>query len=395
LAGLIACGDVIGSEDCVNTSCGAPPKFRVEQLQLSFIDVSTADAGMLVPSWVIPNSCTDCTLEPQLFPAGGDAIWNVLQGATPPAVERIDRAGNRSAQTVTAPDPSTPIADTFMGGQSDGSLLVHLQWAAAMGRSADEIAVLGGAPQRYQLNTTQVSRPPAIISAPDGYLMFDDAPEDDRVFNYVQRVDTAGKVLWQKSGFPNPVGIVGGGAVASGQGYVLSARPTANGSATLWRLLWLGEDGTLTRASEVYGSAWRGLKLVDRGDGRFIAVAPSDLSGGTGSDPNVEQEGASNQGNIDIVSFEQGNPQAAYRVKRSCFYQLDLHGFSVDAAGDMFVSSIAGTPEQSRGLLCRIPVTGVPRCWQTDANRKLGAIVALDANTVIAALANDIVRFDL
>ena len=55
-----------------------------------------------------------------------------------------------------------------------------------------------------------------------------------------------------------------------------------------------------------------------------------------------------------MVVFGSDGQLTGYRIKRSCFQMLSVLGFTSDAAGNLYVSSVAGTEAAPRGLLCRL-----------------------------------------
>jgi hypothetical protein len=392
LAGLLACGDgTIGSERCVAAVC-EDPEFEVLPLLVNFREVSTLDPSPLpAPTWTIDNPCTGtCSQEDraQLLPAGGERSWNLVRRAPVPTLELIQGDGKRATQALVAPVGASAGFGAYLAPQNDGSLLVHAQWAGSM--MIDELTTLSPElpPRTSTLRPLAQRRPLGVIRGPDAFLMFDDNLVTGTLSGSLRVVGPDGALLRQRGGLPDAVAVVGGSAVWNSAQYVVTARNATAPGSSAYALAWFGPDATLLRGTTIFGSNWRGAQLYDRGQGSFVAVGPTDLEAGTGM-------GGANEGFIDIVEFNFENAVRGFRIMRDCFYALTLNGFAVDRSGTMFVSSLAGQRDQPRGLLCKLPVSDTPKCFQTAINQMLGALVAVSSNSVVAVLDQQIVRYDL
>jgi hypothetical protein len=388
---------IIGEEGCVGVTCVGNKAFQPEPLNINFKEVSTLGARSLPITWTIPNLCpTPCTVAPQLYAAGDDAVWNVPRGNQLPAPELVRADGSRTTQLVNAPSELSALDRLSLIGASDGRLIGHAQWTLPTLDTLSEILVLSpSAPPQLQRvpmsGIVKAKLPPAAIFSDTGYLLFDDGIErGDPPFshNVLRSVYPDGRTAWQQNAFPAVAAIVAGTAVQRGDHVVIPARAVASGSKPLYGLLWFSASGEVERMNVVVGSSWRSMTLLDRGQDRFVVAAASDLAAAGGS-------GGTNEGNIDVIAFEESGASNGFRLMRDCFYPLALNGVAADVEGTLYVSSIVGLRDEPRGLLCRLPVKGTPDCFQSDARHSLTAIVALGPNKLIGALDDNLIRIDL
>jgi hypothetical protein len=391
LAGLLACGDNIGSVVCEGTAC-ATSEFTIERLEVPFEKVSTANPSPLPAfTWSIPcgGSCTSSE-RAQLHWAGGDRTWNIVRGTALPTVELIASHGTRSTQQLALPTGANTLNRAYAVSQPDGTLLTHALWSQpGTSQQIEEMAVFATGPvQRATLNPlTQASRQlGAIRGGDDGYLLFDDNLATGMLVSNTRSIGSDGGQRWL-TGFPDEVPYAGGSAVWTTQQYVLAAR---GGASLLYYLMWLDAGGAPRRATTIASSNWRNVQLLDRGQGQFIAVAQTDLEAGA-------SPGGSNEGMIDVVAFNFGQPMKGWRLERDCLFQLEVYGFSAPArSSHVFVSTLVGDTAESHGLLCRLPFdAGVSRCFAAQPGQTFGALVAIGPNSVVAAMNDQIVRIDL
>ncbi len=396
LASLLACDDgSIGGEDCVGASCEAKG-FQIELLPVNFKEVRTQNAWPLpAPAWSLANPCgTPCAAqEPaKLFWAGSDRTWNVQRHTLPPTIELIDGAGKRSSSVLDAPPGSGAGSPVFAVGQPDGSVFMHVQWTQSNGSPAvDEMAVWAPqqAVQRTQLKSLpNAVRPLGAIRGEDGFLMFDDDLRAGMLTGSTRLLGGDGSVRWQRGNFPDSLRAVGGSAVWDASAYVLAARNEAPEATLVYALAWFAPGGVLTRGTMIADAIWRTTQLYDRGQGQFVAAGRSDIK-------SAGAAGGNNEGNLDIVSFSMQSAVMGWRLRRDCFFALDVLGFASDMAGNMFVSSRTGVWDQPRGLLCRLPVVGDARCYQTEPMHTLGSLVAVGPSSVVAQYDDGIARFNL
>jgi hypothetical protein len=395
---LGSCVDgVIGEEGCVGVSCVGNKAFQPEPLNITFKEVSTLGARALPITWTIPNLCpTPCTAAPQLYAAGDDAVWNVPRSDLLPAPELVRADGSRTTLPVNPPSELSVLDRLSLIGAADGRLVGHAQWSLPTLDTLSEMLVLSpSAPPQLQRvpmsGIVKAKLPPAAIFGDMGYLLFDDGIErgdPPLSHNVLRSVYPDGRTAWQQVSFPPVAAIVAGTAVHSLDHVVIPARAAANGSKPLYGLLWFRSTGEVERMNVVEGSSWRSMALLDRGQDRFVMAAASDLTAAGGS-------GGPNEGNIDIIPFDQQTPSAGFRMMRECLFPLALNGLAADREGTLYVSSIVGQRDEPRGLLCRLPVKGTPDCFQSNAKHTLTAIVALGPNKLIGALDDNLIRIDL
>jgi hypothetical protein len=392
LASLLACSDDIGSVVCDGTACQTS-EFVLQALEVDFVDVATSSPSPLPAfTWSIPCGGACISGErAQLHWAGADRAWNVFRGTALPTVELIDAEGNRSTQQLELPTGANQLVGAYSIGQLDGTLLTHALWSQpASGVLIEEMATFSSSPvQRATMNPlTTPTRQLGAIRGGDGYLLFDDdLAKPGMLVGSTRLVSREGKQIWSKGNLPRVVPFVGGSAVWTTQDYVLAARSATSVGA--YFLMWFDPEGTLQRGTSISGSNWRNAQVLDRGQARFIAVAQTDLEAGAAP-------GGSNEGMIDVVEFDSGQPTKGWRLRRDCLYELEVYGYAVSQEGNIFVSTLVGDPIESHALLCRLPADpGVPRCFRAASGQTFGALVAIGPNSVVAAVNDQIVRIDL
>lgn len=399
LSGLVACGDgTIGGEHCVAFKCEARG-FELTPLVVQFSELRTRDALPLpTAKWEIANPCStpcDASERALLFPAGNGSVFNIVRHGAPPSVQLISAEAQRTEAQLSTPASASPSPGTYAVGSADGRLWMHAQWPQpGTSQPLDELAswVAGQPVQRSMLAVAPSQRRPlgAIPGAPGSYLLFDsNIVTGEMLSGSVRLIAQDGAVHWQRGGLPSAIAIIGGSAAWDGDHYVVTARNASAPATSSYALVWLDAAGGLERATTIYGANWRSARLLDRGPGSFVALGRSDLESG------ASLSNSDTTGNIDIVAFRESEPLAAWRLRRDCFFELEIRGFTVDAAGTMFVSTQAGVWDEPRGLLCRLPEQGQGVCYQSEPMQLLGALAAIGTDSLVAELNDRLVRIDL
>jgi hypothetical protein len=383
---LLGCDEGLGRLACApdGGACEAPGPFMRELLPIRFQNVLTSGAGDLPVQWRVPSECAaPCTRPIELAAAEADGVWTLARAGEQPVVVRIDADGTRSSQPILPPDSTLTLGRVALGQDRQGRAQVRVQWQRASGvADSDFIELLGagGANTEVVLRVrTRQPLPLGTVATSRGFLLFDGAEGGSSV----RLVDGAGNPLWERNTFPSFAAYAGSSALEVEGRYVLGA--SDGPPRPQFGALVLDEDGRPIRFGVPGDAVWRDSKVLPWGGG-FVLAASSDLL--------LTGVAGVGDGNVDVVLFPSFfvDPQAdlidvtGFRLKRNCANALTMNGIAVDQQGTLYVSSVAGTADAPRGLLCRLPSTGTPRCFQAEPNTLIGALAVSPTGAVYAAL---------
>lgn len=394
----LGCGDGLIGRDCPPSApeCISDAQTEVlERFRTDFPQFPSHPRGEFRVVWSIDNGCVDaCASEGMLLPAPGDAAWSVPREPFPGQLVKID-----SAQQLTplalAPPTATSAPPSWLThhvtSDAQGGVIAHLQWdvmrsGGVRAPGPDEIQVVqpSGALTRVQLDVGSEFRLPlGAIGASRGYFLFARAgnQSDARLFG------RDGKQIWRSADIPRSAARSGGAALALSASYALSAGEEASAKASRG-VLWLDAKGDLLRFATPEPASWRSFRFLPAGDGdAFVVAAQSDV---------VTPFSNDGFGNIDIAQFAGTEVRGGVRLMRVCYHEMLLRGFAREPGGTLFVSTVAGSLDEPRGLVCRIPLGGEPRCYQApEAGLMVGEIVATSPTMLFAISGDRILRIEL
>lgn len=386
---LASCDGSIGREQCIGTACSKPLGLQPTLLDVTFQKVSAKDPADLPIKWRIPRASSAASMPPPpiaLVRAAGDAVWTPPRDAAPQTIDRVDAAGIVSQMSIPPPlakSPGAPAA--FLSADLMGRALVHLQWTGPSMEPVDQLAFVqpGGPIQGVMLSSAAaLPAPLALIAAPAGFLLF----QGDERGQVVRLVDPTGTTSWQQTQFPKFARYLGTSAVFSGDRFVLSASD-GEPKDIHYGVLSLDAHGAVTKFEINSDSRWTSSLMLQLDERAYAVAAGSDLF-----TQNFVGDGV---GNLDVVVFGADGKLTGYRIERECALNLSVFGFTADAAGNLYVSSVAGTKAAPRGLLCRLSATVPSGCFQTEPQLLLGQIAATDAGVIFAAAGDEILRIEL
>jgi hypothetical protein len=394
----VGCGDGYIGRECGRTTpdCGVEMESSLtEHFRADFPPHSSHSSGTFRIVWQLDNPCVNgCEREGRLFPAAQDAVWSLPRQPSPDKLELIDHAQTRTSRALELPiAPNGLLAGvtTYITAQAGGAILARMQWdvtssSGVRAPGPDEVQLLqpNGSFARTRLNAGAEFRLPlGTLSTPSGFLLFagPGQPTDARLFD-----STQGSQIWRTTDIPRDADRAGGAAVAVGNQFVLSASSLRESSPSVG-LLWLGADGAPVRYSLPQPSEWRDVRLLPVDEDEFVVAARSDL---------ITPLSYSGYGNLDIVRFRDSQPHVGVRLMRACYHELGIKGFARDPEGNLFVSTVGGEYGEPRSLLCRLPVTGEPRCYEPPSpDVLLGEIVASARSLLFAISGDQILRIEL
>jgi hypothetical protein len=380
------CDDaVIGTEPCVGAMavCDTTDDTLKTMLDVNFTRVVTSEALDLPVLDSLPSPCDQPCDTPITLLRAGDAAWTVARSGQRPGLQLLTATGLGIDVRMPPPAPEARLEAYYVSSDGSGRALAHLQWTLRGGAKLDEVALLdrGGAMQRVPL-TSNTRAPLGAVQAPSGFFMF-----EARDGSSLARMVTAdGALGWQQARFPLYARQLGSSAVATRDGYTVSAGFGVGRNAE-YGLLSLDLAGTPVSFGVTADSTWLRAELLPLGDDQFAVAAESELAGVLDT---------VNTGNLDVVVDEgRGGTLRGFRLERYCFHPLLLNGFSADPQQNLYVSTMTGDVNEPRGLLCELPVSGAPRCFRGQPNQLFGAVAALGSGALLVASGESILRVQL